>query len=252
LSKIKLMTKDGMFSEFRSLRARLAWATLSRPDISCTVAQSAQVNENTFNVDPMSHIRRLNAVVTHLRKTIDQVLKFPKLDWNNLSLRVYSDASYANNPDGSSQIGYIIFLCDTTGACQPLFWSSKKSKRVTRSVLGSETMALADAFDMAFSIRHDLQNITQLQIPINILTDSLSLFDVLTKSTTTSEKRLMIDLTAAKQAYKRREIDTIGFIRTEHNPADVFTKVTKCKILNEILHTSFLNHPVEQWVTRMQ
>ena len=62
----------------------------------------------------------------------------------------------------------------------------------------------------------------------------------------------MIDLTAAKEAYKRREIDTIGFIRTEHNPSDVFTKVTKCKILNEILLTSFLNHPVEQWVTRMQ
>jgi hypothetical protein len=165
---------------------------------------------------------------------------------------VYSDASYANNPDGSSQIGYIIFLCDTTGACQPLFWSSKKSKRVTISCLGSETMALADAFDFAFSIRHDLQNKTQLQIPINILIDSLYLFDVLTKASTTSEKRLMIDLTAAKEAYKRREIDTIGFIRTKYYPADVFTKVTKCKILNEILLTSFLNHPVERWVTRMQ
>jgi hypothetical protein len=33
LSKIKLMTKDVMFSDFRSLPARLAWATLSSPDI---------------------------------------------------------------------------------------------------------------------------------------------------------------------------------------------------------------------------
>jgi hypothetical protein len=252
LSKIKLMAKDGMFSDFRSLRARLAWATLSRPDIACAVAQSAQVNEDTFKDDPKTHIKRLNAVVNHLRKTIHQVLKFPKLDRKNLSLRVYSDASYANNSDGTSQIGYIIFLCDASGSCQPLFWSSKKSKRVTRSVLGSETMALADAFDMAFTIRHDLQNITLLQIPIIILTDSLSLFDVLTKATTTSEKRLMIDLTAAKEAYKKREIDTIGFVRTEYNPADVFTKITRCKILDDILQTSLLNHPVEQWITRTE
>ena len=239
-----------MFSDFRSLRARLAWATLSRPDIACAVAQSAQVNEDAFNDDPKTHIKRLNAVVNHLRKTMNRVLKFPKLDRNNLSLRVYSDASYANNSDGTSQIGYIIFLCDASGYCQPLFWSSKKSKRVTRSVLGSETMALADSFDMAFTIRHDLQNITRIQIPIIILTDSLSLFDVLTKATTTSEKRLMIDLTAAKEAYKKREIDTIGFVRTEYNPADVFTKITRCKILDDILETSLLNHPVEQWITR--
>jgi hypothetical protein len=176
------------------------------------------------------------------------------------------------------------------------------SKILTRSVLGSETMALADAFDMAFTIRHDLQNITRLQIPIIVLTDSLSLFDVITKATTTSEKwlmidltaakeayktirhdlqnitglqipiiiltdslslfdvitkakttfekRLLIDLTAAKEAYKKREIYTIGFVRTEDNPANVFTKITRWKILDDILQKSLLDHPVEQWITR--
>jgi hypothetical protein len=72
-------------------------------------------------------------------------------------------------------------------------------------------MALTDAFGKEISIRHDLQNITQLQVPINIFTDCLYLFDVLTKSSTTSEMRLMIDLTAAKEANRRREVDTIGF-----------------------------------------
>jgi hypothetical protein len=162
---------------------------------------------------------------------MNQVLMFPKLELETLSLRMYSDASYANNTDGTSQLGYIIFLCDASRACQPLFWSSKKWKRVTRSVLGSETMALADGFDVAFSICHDLQIITGKSIPIVILTDSLSLFDVLTKATAASEKRLMIDLAAAKESYKNREIETIGFVRTEYNPADVFTKFTRCKIL---------------------
>jgi hypothetical protein len=67
---IKLVEKDGLFSDFRSLRARLAWATLPRPDISYAVSQSSQVNEDTFKDDPKTHIKRLNAVVNHLRKTI--------------------------------------------------------------------------------------------------------------------------------------------------------------------------------------
>jgi hypothetical protein len=116
-----------------------------------------------------------------------------------------------------------VLLCDASGTCQPWFWSSKKSKRITRSVLGSETMALADAFDMAFAIGHDMQDITRRSIPIVILIDSLSLFHVLTKSSTTSEKRVMIDLAVTREAYKKREIEAIGFVRTESNPADAFT-----------------------------
>jgi hypothetical protein len=113
-------------------------------------------------------------------------------------------------------------------------------------------MALADGFDVAFSVCHDLQKITGKSIPIVILTDRLSLFDGLIKATATSEKRLMIDLAAAKESYKKREIETLGFVRTEYNSADVFTKVTRCKMLEEIIRMSVLNHPVEQWVTRMQ
>jgi hypothetical protein len=48
LERIAMMNKKGSFSEFRLLTARVAWATLSRPDISCDVAHSAQVNEDLF------------------------------------------------------------------------------------------------------------------------------------------------------------------------------------------------------------
>jgi hypothetical protein len=89
ISKIKSMAKDGLFSDFRSLRARLAWATLSRSDIACAVAQSAQVNEDAFKDNFKTHIKRLNAVVNHLRKTINQVLKFSKLDRKKIIRCVY-------------------------------------------------------------------------------------------------------------------------------------------------------------------
>jgi hypothetical protein len=93
--------------------------------------------------EPLTYIKGLDAVVKHLRKTASFTLKDPKLDINSLTLKVYTDASYANNFYGSSQLGYIIFLADPSGKCQPIVWSSHKSRCVTRSVLGSETMAFA-------------------------------------------------------------------------------------------------------------
>jgi hypothetical protein len=45
-------------------------------------------------------------------------------------------------------------------------------------------MALADAFDMAYALKHDIQTIIKQRVPIVIITDSLSLFDVIIKSST--------------------------------------------------------------------
>ena len=240
ISKIKKINRDASFKDFRSLRAQLSWATQSRPDVTCAVAQAAQVTEDLFNLDPKKHCKGLNPVVGHILTTTDQALKFPKLDHSRLRLQVYSDASYGNNLDGSSQLGYVIFLADDKDKSQPLFWSSHKSKRVSRSVFGSETMAFADAFDMAFAMKNDFCKMTSLDIPIVMLTDSLSLFDVITKAKITSERRLMIDVKVVKDAYQRYELGPIGFIRSEFNPADALTKVKKSDILNKMLQESVL------------
>jgi hypothetical protein len=111
-------------------------------------------------------------------------------------------------------------------------------------------MALADAFDMAYALKPDIETIIKQNVPIVILTDSLSLFDVITKATTTAEERLMIDLCVVKQAYERSKVETIGFVRGEYNPADVLTNITRCAILERILSTANLLHPVEQWIER--
>jgi hypothetical protein len=111
-------------------------------------------------------------------------------------------------------------------------------------------MAFADAFDMAMIIRHDLRNLLHRNVPITILTDSLSLFDVISKSTITAERRLLIDLGAAKAAYAARELEHVGILRTQYNPADAFTKVKRCPVLEDILTRGKLDHPIEQWISR--
>ena len=242
ISKIKEISKEGSFKDFRSLRTQLSWATQLRLDIACSIAQAAQVTEDLSNSDPSKHSKGLNAMVKHLLTTTDQVLKFPKLDHKSLQLQVYSDALYGNNFDGSSQIGYIIFSADSNGNCQPLFWSSHKSKRFSRSVLGSETMAFADAFDMDYALNNDLHNMTSLDIPIIMLTDSRSLFVFITKAKTTSEKRLLIDVKVVKDAYQRNELHNIGFIGSEYNPADDL----KSAKMKKMFQQSLLLHPIEQ------
>lgn len=235
---------------FKSLRAKLLWTQNSRPDISCAVAKLAQVTDADLKTDPETCIKMANRIVRHLKKHSDVKLRYRKLDTESLCIRMYSDASYADNRDASSQLGYIVFLCDKFGTAQPITWSSHKSKRVTRSVLGSETMALADGFDAAYAIRHDVERMTGKRVPLSVFTDSLSLFDVITKATLTAERRLMIDIAGVKQAYKTREIHTIGFIRTQYNPADALTKVRPCGALDDVLQSGRLSHPVAQWVDR--
>jgi hypothetical protein len=53
-----------------------------------------------------------------------------------------------------------------------------------------------------------------------------------------------------KGAYKRREVETIAFIRTDVNPADTLTKVMDPKALMSILKCRIRQHDVEQWVER--
>ena len=85
-----------------------------------------------------------------------------------------------------------------------------------------------------------------------MFTDSKSLFDTITKSSTTAEKRLMIDVAALREAYRRKEISDIGFVRTEFNPADAFTKRGKCRALDHLIKKGKCDFPIEQWIIRKE
>jgi hypothetical protein len=85
-------------------------------------------------------------------------------------------------------------------------------------------------------------------VPLLMLTDSAGLFDFITRGKRTTEGRLMLDLCAAREAYKNREIDNIALIRSEHNVADAMTKVSGNEALLKMLKSHRLNHAVVQHV----
>jgi hypothetical protein len=63
---------------------------------------------------------------------------------------------------------------------------------------------------------------------------------------------LMIDLIVVRKAYDCIEIAQIAFLRTNWNPADALTKVSRNIYLEIILTTGTTDHPVAQWVVRQR
>ena len=56
--------------------------------------------------------------------------------------------------DGNSQEGHLIFLVGDNNKCSLIKWQLKHIKRVVRSSLSAETLALCDAIDDAIFLQH--------------------------------------------------------------------------------------------------
>ena len=163
---------------------------------------------------------------------------------------MFTDASFANNKDLLSQIGYVLALADATRTANVVHWSSTKCKRVTRSVLASELYAMAHGFDIGASIKSTLDKALGIDLPLILCTDSKSLYDCLVKLGTTAKKRLMIDILCLRQAYERREIAEVRWINGDSNPADSMTKGKASGALKRLLDTNKVQMEALEWVER--
>ncbi|RFU26353.1 hypothetical protein B7463_g9983, partial [Scytalidium lignicola] len=202
-------------------------------------------------IDPSQEdVKSLNKRLQWQIQNAARGIQFVKLDKETLQLLVFTDASFANNKDLSSQIGYIVALADRKGNANTLHWTSVKCKRVTRSVLASELYGMAHGFDMGAAIKSTIEGILEIDLPLVICTDSRSLYDCLVKLGTTQEKRLMIDVMCLRQAYERRQIAEVRWIEGTTNPADSMTKGKPSSALKRLLDTNKVQLEVVEWVER--
>ena len=98
-------------------------ASQSRPDIAYDVCElsTALKHATVKNI-----LDAINKVIEKL-KSDSLVLKFQCINEENVKFLVYSDSSFGNLPDGSSQGGYTILLADDNlGHFSPLTWQSKR------------------------------------------------------------------------------------------------------------------------------
>lgn len=247
IDRLDALKQNATFDDFRSLRAKLMWVVHTRPDIACAASFLAQSTMKSFDA---TKIHLVNRIIRHLKKTADLQLQYPKLDVETLSVVVYVDSSFNNREGNRSQLGFIVLLAYHSGKCSVLHYKIFKSTRVVSSTMAGEALAFISGCDSAFLLRHDTPIMLGTKIPIIILTDSNQVFDVLTRAKYTTEKRLMVDIAAARQAYNERIISNIGLIRSEYNLAGSLTKSDGNKAIINVLQANKLCHPVEQFIIR--
>ena len=158
--------------------------------------------------------------------TENVTLKFRKLDCPEM--KIYSDASLGNCQTGNTQGGYFIFL-QSGKNINPLSWSSKKLKRIARSTLAAETLAMADAMDNGIFSASLLSELTTGTVKpeilnISLVTDCRSLHDNLNSNKAVTEKRLRLEIAAIREALQRELIKESVWVSTENQIADVLTK----------------------------
>jgi hypothetical protein len=234
--------------QYVAQRARGAYiASVSQPEASFDLSFAAQMS----NPDQLD-IKALNKRLQWQLDNQTRGLRFVKLDCNSLKLLVFTDSSFANNKDHSSQIGYVLVLADKDNKANVIHWSSVKCKRVTRSVLASELYAMAHGFDIGACAKATVQRILQIELPLILCTDSKSLYDCLVKLGTTQEKRLMIDILCLRQLYERREIAEVKWISGTSNPADALTKSKASTALKQLIDTNTVQLQTVEWVERTE
>lgn len=209
---------------FRSLVGQLGWlCTNSRPDLSYDVLElSCKVNN--------PRVEDLIEANKCLRKacTFESSMYFPELgDSSKYKLVVYSDASHAGLPDGSSSAGgFVVFLVGENGNSSPLYWESKRMRRVVKSTLAAETLAATEAVDMAYYLGNMLSEIlydNERKLPVELYVDNHSLYDNVYSVKNVSEKRLRIDIAILKEMIQNGELK-IFWVESKAQLADVLTK----------------------------
>ena len=131
----------------RGIPGKLNWvAGMARPEISFFVCKtSTRVKDAT-----VSDLIATNKVVKFIQST-PTYIRIPIFDIESFNIKLYSDASFNNLPNGGSQGGFIILLSDKYNNVAPIAWSSIKLKRVGRSTIAADTLALLDGCDTSFS-----------------------------------------------------------------------------------------------------
>jgi hypothetical protein len=253
---LRLLPSEANFADFRSrirdlraLRHQLSRVVATRPDLAFFSSRCAQVTEKSFEKHPSQYIDLLNKAIRRAHED-DILMCFPQLDLSTLRVVVFADASFAQNEDLSSQVGYIVLLLDAEHQCAPIMHRSYKAKRTTQSELAAEAIALADGFDAAFACANNLMKLLGgKRIPIWALTDSKTLFDAILKGTATTEKRTLIEIAALKQAYSSG-ITSIGLISSGDNIADGLTKDSSVNALQNMIQFGMLNTKIKQFIIK--
>ena len=110
----------------------------------------------------------------------------------------------------SSQRGTIQLLVEDDGNADLICFKSFKSRPVTRPVLSAEVIAFSGLFDEGYALKSLIEHALKCSVPMHPLTDSKSLFDMISKGYRSSEKRIMLYINASRKHTKPKKYSILG------------------------------------------
>ena len=170
-------------TETRQLIFQLNWlATQTRPDLSHVSELSSLLNLENDECLKQAN-REVKRAKKKKKKKKKSQIDIPDLgNLEQLKIVTHSDTSFGNLTDGGSQGGYIHFLVGNNDKYMPIAWQSKRIRRVIKSTLPAETLAMVDLAEACIFYRKFLLEILQLKdnsdnIKIFCKTDNSCLYD---------------------------------------------------------------------------
>ena len=207
---------------FKSLIGQLNWvATQTRPDVLFDVSDLS----SKYNNAKVEDCSQANKVFKNILND-NVIIKFPKsLNLSRICLEGYSDASFANLINSGSQSGYIIYLTDGVNKC-PLLWQSRRIKRVVRSTLAAETMALIECAEASVYLGYIINEIllkNKNKIKINCFVDNKSLVDTISSQKLTDDRHLRINMACLNDLILKENV-VVHWVQSGEHLANCLTK----------------------------
>ena len=116
------------------------------PDIGFEVCQIASNLKNPTTEDLIF----VNKIIKRLCETQYHLTYRPTTEDHKIVLS--TDASFGNLPNGGSQGAHLIHLVGDDNTCNLISWQFKRIKRIAKSSLTSETLALSEGVNSAYYI----------------------------------------------------------------------------------------------------
>ena len=214
------------YSRFRAAVGSLNWGVSgSRPDLAYDVIE----HSTKFNKATKADMDKVNKSIMKGKIMLENRFSVlgPTVKWKLVG---FSDAAWANLPDEvSSTMGYVIFLVGDEEKCAPLCWKSNKIKRVVRSTLAAETLALVEMIEMMVYVRSLLKETGLFTTnPLIAVVDNQSLRDAIYSTKLVDDKRLRVDMACIKESMNKREVEAVKWCSGEVQLANCLTKRGAC------------------------
>ena len=211
-------------SGLKALIGQLVWlSSQSRPDISFDVCQLSGRCRDAKVEDLLS----TNKVVRSVRD-LQYSLFYPQLsNIQELSIECYCDASFANLDGGGSQGGYVLFLADQQGKRSLISWKSRRVRRVVKSTIAAETLALLDGAESAVLLSHivaELLGLEENRPTVKCFVDNRSLVEALYSTKLVEDKLMRINMAVLRDMIQRGDLLRVSWVQSASQLADALTK----------------------------